>query len=479
MLKKAKYTYAGMNQDISKSKRDPRFYFDAENIRIYSKGTTETGSITNEKGNTQVVSLPTNQEIIGHAIVQDTLVVFSTDNTTDKITTIELDTYATFELFTGTLNFSTTKLIETEVYIENENTKKIYWVDGVNQLRHINIINKVNDVQTVYTQAQAVLFDAVPEVDFSQPTLSDVSYGGTHTSGMIQYSYNLISKGGSQTSISPLSELFTLNKLKSGGDLNETVAKILNINISSVDTRYDIIRLYSIKYTSLNVTPIINVIAEETIGGNSVFNFADDGRVIRTVTPEQFLFLGGTAYIPSTISSKFNRLIIGNTKELNFDVSTEEYDTRAYRFPISSTATNIKNKDAAYDILNIVSDKIVIVPGIGDSYPVPDEHDCIRDFTDNKYYKYNSTTFGSTGSNIDLEIVQSSSVSDPRNLLKSNEVYRFGIEFYNKRGQTTPPKWICDLKVPQGNLNGTYNTLKVTSCRTYRTRQDYFMSGNC
>ena len=30
MLKKARYSYAGINQDISKSKRDPRFYFDAE-----------------------------------------------------------------------------------------------------------------------------------------------------------------------------------------------------------------------------------------------------------------------------------------------------------------------------------------------------------------------------------------------------------------------------------------------------------------
>ena len=33
-IKKTQLGFAGMNQDISKSKRDPRFYYSANNIRI-------------------------------------------------------------------------------------------------------------------------------------------------------------------------------------------------------------------------------------------------------------------------------------------------------------------------------------------------------------------------------------------------------------------------------------------------------------
>jgi len=49
--------------------------------------------------------------------------------------------------------------------------------------------------------------------------------------------------------------------------------------------------------------------------------------------------------MPEALVSKYNRLILGNIKESYFDVDTTVYDTRAYRFPISSTSTRIKNKD--------------------------------------------------------------------------------------------------------------------------------------
>lgn len=465
MLKKAKYTYGGINQDISKSKRDPRFYFDAQNIRIYSKDSTSTASATNEKGNELIFSLAAGQETIGHCALEDILVLFSTDNTTDKITTLNLETLDSFELFSGSLNFSKDNLIHTEGYVESSTIKKVYWVDGVNQLRHINIINLVGGVQTAYTQADATLFDIVPEVTFSAPHVSSIDYGGTHTSGMIQYAYNLISKGGSQSSISPISELYPLNKSKGGGAVNEVVGKILNVSIDVVDTKYDIIRLYAIKYTSYNVTPTISIIAEETIGGNSTFTFSDDGRVISTITADEFTFLGGTPYIPKSITTKFNRLILGNIKELYFDITSDEYDTRAYRFQNNSTTTVVKNKDAAYSTLILDSGVAKIVPSIGDPYLVPEDHDCITEYTSDRFYKYNSTTYGATGTNIEVEVVQKA-LADPRNVLKSDEIYRVGIEFYNSRGQTTPPKWIADLKVPKGNLNGSYNTLQVTLSNT-------------
>lgn len=455
MLKKTKLTYKGINQDVSKSKRLPEFYFDAENVRILATDSGTTGSITNEKGNTLVFSLAEGQEIIGHAVLKDYLVLFSTDNSTDKITRILLSDYSSVELFSGDLNFSKDNRIETEVYYESDDLQKVYWVDGVNQLRHINIIHEL------YSQSDAVMFDAVPDVVFSAVNLSSVDYGGIHTSGMIQYAYNLVKKNGSQSAISPLSELYPLNKNNKGGKVNEYVGKILNLTIDNIDTRYDIIRLYAIKYTSYNEQPSIHLIAEETIGGNSVFHYSDDGRIIRPIEADQFTFLGGTAYIPSTITSKFNRLILGNIKEQYFDISTEQYDTRSYAFPQNNTITKIKNKEDV-SFSNITFDGTIIKNLVTGASIVP-VHDCIleQNVLNLAIYQYNSAIYGTTGTNIDLQIVQQN-ISNPRNVLKSNETYRIGIEFYNAKGQCSSPKWISDIYIPQGNLNNDYNTLKVT-----------------
>ena len=45
-------------------------------------------------------------------------------------------------LFLGDLNFSETSRIQTQVYIENENSEKVYWIDGINSPRYINILKE-------------------------------------------------------------------------------------------------------------------------------------------------------------------------------------------------------------------------------------------------------------------------------------------------------------------------------------------------
>jgi len=448
MLKKAQLTYRGLNQDISNSKRDPGFYYDAGNIRILATDNNTTGSISNDKGTTLLFDIATGYTIIGHATLKDYIVLFCTNNANDIIYRVNLDDNTLVILFTGDLNFSTDHYIETEINYESEDVQKVYWVDGVNQLRHMNIISD----SLPYTQTQAKLFDAVPEVSFSAIELMSEDFGGTHTSGMIQYGYNLVNQGGSQSALSPLTQLYPLSKQNKGGLVNEVVGKILNLKITGIDTTYDIIKLYSIKYTSYNQTPIISLIAEESISG-SEFTYSDDGRIITTLTSSELLFLGSTPIIPEALVSKYNRLILGNIKESYFDVDTAIYDTRAYRFPINSTSTRVKNKDDV-GYTTIAYDAALSLT-----------HDAINPFDDSYLYKNNSSIYGATGPNVEIEINQIA-LDNPRNVLKSNEMYRLGIEFFNKFGQTTSPKWIADLYVPDGNLNGLYNTLKVTLSNT-------------
>ena len=54
----AKYTFIGANQDVTKSKHSPEFYYEANHITLVSKGSQSTGSISNEKGNKKVIEIP-------------------------------------------------------------------------------------------------------------------------------------------------------------------------------------------------------------------------------------------------------------------------------------------------------------------------------------------------------------------------------------------------------------------------------------
>ena len=79
----------------------------------------------------------------------------------------------------------------------------------------------------------------VGKYNLTEPKIIKVEKGGIHTSGMIQYAYNLYRLNSSQTQLSPLSELISLDKEEiGGGNLNEIVGSIPVIKIEGLDTNY-------------------------------------------------------------------------------------------------------------------------------------------------------------------------------------------------------------------------------------------------
>ena len=65
-------------------------------------------------------------------------------------------------MFSANLNFSDSAIFESEVYYENDDIIKIYWIDGINQLRFVNILKPV---PSEYPE----VIDAVPSYSISQP----------------------------------------------------------------------------------------------------------------------------------------------------------------------------------------------------------------------------------------------------------------------------------------------------------------------
>lgn len=497
MNKEVKYSYRGMNQDLSKSKIPHDFYFEGKNIRIVATNSQSTASVTNEKGNSLILTIPipvinsgnstidyldkalpytTNeiedqyfvgssyllsgdQIIIGHTNVRNNIILFTTDNNGfDCIWKLNDTTFDITLLYMRDLDFSENFPIQVINNFENEKIDKVYWVDGNNQLRFININHSIanQDLEELIDLAINSI-NMVGSFDLSQPIVIDILQGGTHTSGMIQYAYNLYRINSSQTKLSPFSDLVSLDKdVLGGGELNEVVSSIPVVRIPDIDLDYTHIKVYAIKYTSFNQIPTISLIDEREIPNTGAIEVYDDGSIIETLSLEEFTFLGSDLIIPKHINSKDNRLFLANYKEINFDV---DLDLRAYSFNSSNLAVVYDNLFLATP--TTVSGTPFVINGTNYDDPGLDKFDSVNlDYPQYKY-QFDGTTLGGEGKYIKYELTQDTEKTNKSRFFKDDELYRLGIQFYNKYGNISLPKWIADFRAPSGNLKGLYNTLRV------------------
>ena len=133
------HIFKGMQRDLTRSKFSPEFAFDAMNIRLTAREDNTLLSVTNEKG-TKELPIRTSGEdiqiqgtIIGHTVLNDYVIIFTTGNK-DIIYRLEYKDHY-FEatiLYEGSLNFSVESPIESIGVYENENIQKVYWVDNIN-----------------------------------------------------------------------------------------------------------------------------------------------------------------------------------------------------------------------------------------------------------------------------------------------------------------------------------------------------------
>ena len=501
-----KHTYKGLKQDISNSKFSNQYYFEGKNIRLLATDSQSTGSITNTKGNISLFSIPIPiidynaktisynaktlifttdeinyniesgiQKIIAQTTTRECVILLTTDdNGIDCVWKVNLNDYDLELIYLRNLNFSTSNPPQIINNFENELVDKIYWVDGNNQMRFLNLKHSIdNDDLENLIDIPVNVIDMVGKYTLSQPTISNILTGGIHTAGMIQYAYNLYRLNSSQTKISPLSELVSLDKGSlGGGDINEVVGAMPVVNISNIDHNYTHIKVYAVKYTSYNEIPSISLIEDRqlpTIGDIQIF---DDGKIIETISLEEFIFLGSNIIIPKHINTKFNRLFLANYKEINFNV---DLDCRAYSFNNSGTA--VVYKDLTTETVNVTKPyyPYAVVPTekpTGTPFYITTDsdyddtilikHDSINLNYDIYKYQKNGTTYGGEGKYLKYQLTKSTIYNPDNKYFKDDEIYRIGIEFFNKYGQVSLPNWIADFKALDGNLQGQYNTLSVT-----------------
>jgi hypothetical protein len=503
-------TYSGLNQDTGYDSISESLYVDATDIRITTTNGESMGSWTNIKGNKESFVIPITGdfgdppvswtssvvgtlEIIGYTTIRNRIILFVADDSNQNgwIYDVQYDT-ATREILPGfpdlkyynnALNFSKANPIEALGRYESGSIQRIYWTDYNNYLRSLNIENPF-----LNTLSNG-LIDIFPDVVYTQPLLKTIFSGGTLLAGLYQVAYRLRTSDGKETLISPPSNLIHLvesaetlvQSAQYTGSLQGAVTnKALNIIIdTSGYTNFDTIDIFTIFHEDYSGVPTVNFVETKTIVSTTT-EFIITGT--EASFPIEFLEYTSKTFpfkTCKTLTQKDSSLVIANTKRGFFSAKdriaelgeTFDFDLFRYRNVATVITTNSDKFNEEYNI---------------------DAH-WLADWHNNQQYKYQSdgATLGGESSNISFKFhlepmtiignstdgfsnvanipVESHDLNDTLNLeyynttfpsntspfisgllkgYKRGESYRFGIIFYNKKGETSYVEHLADVKFP-------------------------------
>lgn len=501
-----------------------------------------SGLLLNDGISPFYIPAQTNLEVIGSTSINDDIYILTTNNTTKDPGGADPDSYGQIWklviddanntsvlslIYNNALNFTTYHAIAPTAItgrFENSNIQRIYWTDFFNRVRSLNVSNP----QAFATELS--LIDLTPSISFDVPILSEIQPGGVKTMkvGAYQISYRFKNTTGSVTNFSPLSNIVSVttrdekvsvlagsnNFADYCGDAEGGVtAKVISWKIGNVDINYDRIEVVVLIRESKDDVPDIYSFHEDGINGRTSLTIRLDGDILdsdntTTLSLSEFLTLSGNFTHAKTLTTKDNRLIFGNIKNASADLN---YDSRVYRFPVSSNTFSIKEDNATNNYTN--SNWTTIL----------DNSDAINANTTTQKYRLLSNTIGGDGPNISYEfisvaiesdmgnggvgannfdiaaqqvrpfrhtasdtapfvnnlnlntysndinyndVLQKYSLSLPMQTYEDikypqyngmfwgyqqNETYRFGIQFYDKAKNPYFVKWIGDIKFPDIN----------------------------
>lgn len=434
----AQFLNKGMFQDTSISKSSNEFAYENYNIRITAVDSRTLLSVTNERmPKDSIVNIKdingTSYDYIpgtylGHAILNKQLVLFTKDDSYDYIIvlTLNVNRFTGDIKYKGNLKFSLENPIETLPYYESEVVQKVYWVDGNNIPRVINIksnnIQKNNDTQFDFNPEYA----SIPNVTITK----EYKGLGLFPSGVIQYFITYYNKYGTETGIVWSSDLNYLDYPNKAASPEDIVNCSFKLEINNVDTSFDSIRVYSLKRTSYNSEVVVNIVKDLDIKNNTTFTIIDTNQNQESVDHSILFFLGGKDFCASTLTQKDNTLFLGDIK-LENSVIDDTLKTLLY-----DSILNKNEDDSTIRTSTLVSFNYKTIQ-LGET---------------DGYYTYKR---------------QSNEGSSNFKTFKRGEIYRFAIQFQTKTGNWTSPEWVGDLECllpPVSNIENNTVQLANATC---------------
>lgn len=503
------HSFKGMTQDLSISKANSDYYFDAFNIRITARENNTLMSVTNEKGNVPMKDSGGNDitfegAYIGHAVINKYLVLFTTNNGVDRIYRFLYDgsVMTTTKLFEGNLGFDIEHPIETLTDYENEDVQKVYWTDGKNQPRVINIVGEITD-----SNAQ---FDFSPTLELKEEISITKNIGeGLYTAGTVQYLFTYLNQFGIETKPFYVSPLYYITHSDRGAIADTSVSNNFTITMNNLDLQAKYVNIYSIHRSSEGTTPEAKLVAriapQGTPRNEYVWNIGnlyevkvkvyDNNGFVREDTLDttlghsyQYPISSSDAftYIILTIGQTSYRINIPEGKSIVIQTCMPEDGMLRCFIPHSSSDINPSDSFSVYNGTLTYIDKGDTGESVNptDLYYLGAENIVVQTMTDkdqtlflgnielknlkpsdalktacreltvewenkegidladvtNTYYKYN------------LQLHKS---SQDVKTFKYGETYRLGLQFQDSNGVWSEPLWVCDTV---NNVHIKYNT---------------------
>lgn len=366
---KEPHVVTGMSRDSAVSQHNPNFVYDAHNIRITTKdGSNSLLSVTNEKGTKAVTTIgdAITGTPIGSSVIGDYIVIFTHEvitradgetqehyndrlNNCDHIyrCLVTSDGATVKEIFGGNASFALENPIETLAVYENESIQKVYWVDGKNQPRLINIVR--DDKETIEDRLN---FSRKVQLNHTLQVKKNPT-GGEFPTGTIQYCFSYYIKNGQETRLLDISPMYYLSPTEYGLAADKNDHSSFNITISGIDTTFDYVRLYAIVRTQENGKPQCRIVGDYAIPNNGSITINDNGVFGRTIEASALYFIGGEDIVAGTIAQKDNTLFLGNIKLKkpslkNVTVSPTLGPITVYYNSLSENTSTAPSKSNAY-----------------------------------------------------------------------------------------------------------------------------------
>ena len=432
MQKQVIFKTKGMQRDLSASAFNSEYSYENKNVRVMPTDESTLLSLINEKGNKKSSIAGVGDYIkgipIGQALVNDELVIFTAGNDKDSLYTniegeeLEIDNIAASELtididypfedriyklwfnnrvltgerlFRGDLGFNYKHPIETISFYENADIRKVYWTDGLNQPRVINIAAASGVVSKWNTDS----FNFVRTLSLNEEITIErnIVANGSFAPGVIQYAFIYFNKYGQESNIFYTSPLYYISYNNRGAGPEDKASNSFDITIENVDKSFDYLRVYSIHRTSIDATPTVKKVVDIAVPSDSnSTTYTDTGISGDSVDPTELLYIGGEEIIAGTLSQKDNTLFLGD-----ITVSRKVLD--------SATREFFKGKNISF----VSNYKSITSPGPTGYYPYINQL---------KMNSYQFKTF------------------------KYLEWYRFGIQAQHYTGKWSEPIWINDVR---------------------------------
>lgn len=322
----------GMNRDLSVSSFNAEFAYENINLRLATNEGNTMMSWVCEKGTKEMsldIIYPGDKEYsatqiegtpIGTAVINHKLVIFSAGDTKEDGTKEDDIIYVFTKtddvlrlkgkiIYRGNLNLDVKHPIETLCSYESETIQKVYWVDGKNQPRLINLIPYSMNGDKEYYNAKEYNsnpFDFIQELSLNETITVTKEFGiGEFPAGVIQYAFTYYNRYGQESNIFYTTPLNYISYVDRGGGPDAKIANAFRIKLKGLDDHnFDYVRIYSILRTTKDATPFVKRIQDIQLTGQEDYEFLDDGLKGDNVDPTELLYVGGDEIVVKALEDR-------------------------------------------------------------------------------------------------------------------------------------------------------------------------------